>query len=255
MPIDSGIYYHLDEGTAERRKPPIILLHGAGGDHLYWPTHVRRLPGYRVYAPDLPGHGKSEGSGMQTIEAYSQAILTWMQLIGLPSAIIVGHSMGSAISLSLALEHPEHVLGLVLIGGGSRLRVNPSLIEGTASQTTYLSAIDTIIKLSFSAQAPEELTQLAARRMAETRFSVLHSDLLACDHFDVTERIEFIQHPTLVMVGEEDRMTPIRRADYLACKIPNAELEIIPRAGHMVMLEQPQAVAKFLLDFVNQLPY
>ena len=98
--------------------PPSYLIHGAGGHHLYWPPQIRRLTGYRVYALDLPGHGRSGGSGQQTIDSYTTAVKDWLIEVNLHSAVFVGHSMGSAIALSLALNYPDHVLGLVLIGGG-----------------------------------------------------------------------------------------------------------------------------------------
>ena len=63
MPVAADLYYHIYEGSEEGRRPPVVLIHGAGGTHLHWPSEVRRLPGYRVLALDLPGHGKSGGAG------------------------------------------------------------------------------------------------------------------------------------------------------------------------------------------------
>lgn len=255
MPNTVNIYYHLHEGGREGLTPSIVLIHGAGGTHLYWPSEVRRLPGYRVYAPDLPGHGKSGGRGMQSIADYSNALINWLDAMDLHSAVMIGHSMGSAIALSLALDHPRRVLGLGLAGAGARLRVSPELLEQTSNPTTFSNAVTTVINRSFSSHAPARLIELATRRMAETRSSVLYGDFLACDEFDVRDRLVELHQPTLVLCGAQDQMTPVRFAQYLASEIPNAVLKTIPDAGHMVMLEQPLAIAAAIGEFVGSIPY
>ncbi|MBN1146287.1 MAG: alpha/beta hydrolase [Anaerolineales bacterium] len=255
MPVATDLYYHAYEGSEEGRRPPVVLIHGAGGTHLYWPSELRRLPGYRVFALDLPGHGKSGGCGQQSTQAYANVVLDWMAALGMHRAVFVGHSMGSAIALSLALDHAEHVLGLGLVAAGARLRVAPQLLESTASPTTFHGAIQSIIARSFGPQAPERLVELAAQRMAETRPSVLHADFLVCDAFDEMQRVAQIQQPALIVCGEDDRMTPLRYAQFLADSLPNATLETVPGAGHMVMLEQPQAVTAALSAFLEQIVY
>lgn len=232
-----------------------MLIHGAGGTQLYWPSQVRRLPGYRVYAPDLPGHGKSEKIGQQSIEGYADAVLEWLEAVGIHRVVLVGHSMGSAIAMWLAIYRPEQVMGLGLVGAGARLRVAPLLLENAASQTTFLTAVQLSVAWSFSPQAPESLVEIAAKRMAEVRPSVFYGDLLACDGFDVMERVCEIQAPTLIVCGEDDRMTPSRYAHFLANNIPKAILKTIPEAGHMVMLEKPDEVASTLTEFLAGVTY
>ncbi len=235
--------------------PAVVLIHGAGGTHLYWPSEVRRLAGYRVYALDLPGHGKSAGRGLQSIAAYAQAVKDWMSALGLHSAVLAGHSMGSAIALTLALEQADQVNGLVLLGAGARLKVAPELLENAASQTTYQNAVNMVIECSFGSGASPRLKELAAQRMSETRSSVLYGDFMACNTFDETERIEQIRQPALVVCGSEDRMTPLRQSQFLAEHIPGATLKTIPGAGHMVMLEKPQPVADSLIGFLEGVKY
>jgi pimeloyl-ACP methyl ester carboxylesterase len=255
MPNTVNVYYHLHEGAREGLTPPIVLIHGAGGTHLYWPSELRRLPGYRVYAPDLPGHGKSGGRGMQSVGDYSKALIDWLDALDLHSVVMIGHSMGSAIALSLALDHPRRVLGLGLVGAGARLRVSSEILEQTSNQTTFSNAVAMVISRSFSPSAPARLIDLATRRMAETRSSVLYGDFLACDEFDVRERLGELHQPTIVLCGADDQMTPVRYAQYLASGIPNAVLKTIPAAGHMVMLEQPLAIAATISEFVGTIPY
>jgi pimeloyl-ACP methyl ester carboxylesterase len=213
------------------------------------------MPGYRVFALDLPGHGKSGGRGFQSISRNAEAVLEWLEAVGIHSAVFAGHSMGAAIAQVLALDHAEHVLGLALMGSAARLTVNPILLDETANETTYLNALGKIIAWSFSPQTPENLKALVAKRLEQTRPSVLHSDFLACDAYDETSRITQITQPTLVICGSEDRMTPVRNSYFLADSLPNAQLQIIEGAGHLVMIERPAEVAGALARFLAGIPY
>ena len=150
MPLESEIYYYSYSSASSGISPPIVLIHGAGGNHLFWPPGIRRLPGYRIYSLDLPGHGKSPGRGRQSIDAYVADILKWMGEMELNRAVLIGHSMGSAIAIRLALNDPEFVAGLGLIGAGASLRVHPDLLDSTSSVTTFDNAVVKITKLSFS---------------------------------------------------------------------------------------------------------
>jgi pimeloyl-ACP methyl ester carboxylesterase len=254
MPLNADIYYRLSqEGNVE--SAPVILIHGAGGTHLHWPTQIRRLPGHRVYALDLPGHGKSEGRGSQTIESYCQSIVKWMENIQVFRGVIVGHSMGGAIALTMALQHPERVLALSLVGSGARLRVTPVILENSSSPTTFPIAIKAIMDRAFSHHTDPRLKELAAQKMETTRPSVLHGDFRACNAFDTMANINKIRFPTLVICGQDDQLTPVRYSQYLADQMPKAQARIIPEAGHMVMLEQPHEVANELSAFLATLTY
>lgn len=254
MPVALDLYYHSYLG-GDLDAPPVVLLHGAGGNHLYWPPEVRRLAGHRVFALDLPGHGKSEGRGQQSVSAYAWQVLDWLQGLGMSEAIFIGHSLGSAIALTLAVMFPEHVTGLGLLGSGARLKVHPDILTDSANPTTFHKAVDRIIAAAFSQSADPRLVELAAKRMAETRPSVLHGDFAACNDFDLLERVDEISQPTLVLCGSDDQLTPLRNSQFLAGAIPSASLEVIPDAGHMVMLEKPKevviALEKFLAKFLT----
>jgi pimeloyl-ACP methyl ester carboxylesterase len=255
MPVSGNLYFsqHCEKGT---ENPPLVLIHGAGCTHLYWPPEIRRLPGFCVYALDMPGHGRSElCDGQQTIGAYAHYVVQWLESIQLRRAVLVGHSMGSAIALAVAIHHPEYVVGLGLVSAGARLRVQPELLSYVADQTAYFKAIDLLVSCSFSTHAPPRLVELASKRMLETRPSVLLGDLQACDRFDVMDHLGTVQQPALVMCGADDMLTPLRYAQFLASHIANAHLDVIPDAGHMVMLEQPGLVANSLLSFLHDLSF
>jgi pimeloyl-ACP methyl ester carboxylesterase len=253
MPTANDLYYFLHEAD-DPSLLPILLIHGAGGSHLHWPPEIRRLNGFKVVALDLPGHGKSENIGRQTISDYVDAVQEFMDAINLPAAVIVGHSMGSAIALQLALDAPDRVLALVMMGGGSRLRVNPSILENAANPATFSLVVKTINEWVFSPNTDPRLRELASQRMEkETRPTVLHGDFLACNDFNASERLVDVNQPTMILCGTEDKMTPLKYSLALHEQIKNSELVEIEGAGHMVMLEKPREVARALETFTNRL--
>jgi pimeloyl-ACP methyl ester carboxylesterase len=244
------MYIEIHGGESGPDSPPLLLIHGAGGNRLHWPPGLRRLPGRRVLALDLPGHGESHGPGANSIEAYAEIVLKWLKKNGVEHAIPVGHSMGGAIALLLALEAPEEFAGLVLIGSGARLRVAPAVLTASAQPGTFPQAVDAVMQWAFSESAPARMVELARQRMLEVNPDVLHDDFAACNDFDVMPRLAEIRLPTLVLCGTEDQLTPLKYSEFLAANIPGTTLVRIADAGHMVMLEQPQAVASALNEFL-----
>ena len=255
MPVSGNLYYSLHcEKSLE--NPPLVLIHGAGSTRLFWPPEIRRLPGYCVYAPDLPGHGKSElRDGQQSIGKYADILVGWLEAVHLRRAVFVGHSMGGAVALAIALQHPERVIGLGLVSSGARLKVNPTILNYAADSTTYIKAADVMVSYSFSSNTSKRLVELASKRMLETRQSVFNGDLQACDRFDMIDKLGAIKQPTLVVCGADDQLTPMRYAQFLATSIADSRLVVIPDAGHMVMLEKPHSVAECLLSFLNEITY
>ncbi len=254
MSIAAGIYY-FSNNEDQWSRPATILIHGAGGNHLYWPPEVRRMGAERIYAIDLPGHGKSEGFGRQSIPDYAHCVLDFMDALKIRKAIFVGHSMGGAIAMTLALEHPRRTLGLGLVSSSARPRVNPTLIDDLASPSTFPIAAQKITDWSFSLETDARLKEQALRRLMEVRPSVLLGDLTACDSFDATPRLGKIKVPTLIMCGGQDKMTPIHHSQTMKDKIKTAVLQNIDGAGHMLMLENPQAVASTLHLFLKSIIY
>lgn len=254
MPTAAGLYY-FSHGEDLRDRPPVLLLHGAGGSHLSWPPQIRRLTGQRMYALDLPGHGKSDGIGMQDIGEYAKCVYEFMKAVRLSHVIVVGISMGSAIAMSLALAYRKRVIGLGLIGSGAKLRVAASTLENASNPSTYLPTIETVIENSYSTNVDPRVKELAVQQMAETRQAVLYGDFLACDEFDVMERVDKIDVPTLIICGSQDRMTPPSRSAYLHEQIKDSQLRVLEGTGHMAMIEQPDAVAGLIAEFVERIPY
>jgi pimeloyl-ACP methyl ester carboxylesterase len=254
MPTAAGLHYFLHEGGSVS-KAPLVLVHGAGGDHLFWPAEMRRLPDNRVITLDLPGHGKSKGPGRQSVQAYASDVAEFMGALGISRAVFVGHSMGGAIALTLALDYPDHVAGIGLISTGPSLPIPPLVIENAANQSTLPLAIDFLQEMSLGSQASANLKGIVFKRLTETRQIILLDDLLACNRFNLDDRLEAIRTPVLVVCGTEDKLTPPRFSKILSRRIPGAALQTVDGAGHMLVLEQPRRLAKLTSVFMATVPY
>ena len=248
------IFYTLSRGPAG--GPVLVLVHGAGGTRLHWPGELRRLPGATVYTLDLPGHGRSGGHGCDSIEGYAEAVIAFLQRLGVERAVIVGHSMGGAIAQTLALDFADPssssgqvgVAGLVLIATGARLRVAPAILEDIRSD--FEQAAQLITRFAWSPEAPSTLVEQGRKALLEADPDIVWGDFAACNRFDVIDRLGEGRSPTLVVAGSADPLTPVKYARFLAERIPQARYVSVEGAGHMVMLEQPGKVMQVVQEFL-----
>jgi pimeloyl-ACP methyl ester carboxylesterase len=247
---DERIYYALYRGRMIGGCP-IILIHGAGENHLVWPAGLRRLPDSTVYAIDLPGHGKSTGAGRGSIATYVDWLIAFLDAIKTDRAVIVGHSMGGAIAQLFGLTRPDRTASLVLIATGAKLRVDPKILELT--HTDLKAAAELIGAHEWGSHAPEQLIRLGKQQLLTNQSQVIHGDYQACHTFDVMSRLGQIKAPTLIISGTADQLTPPKYAAFMAEQIPNARLVSVPEAGHMVMLEAATIVAREVESFVKEL--
>ncbi|HEX9052094.1 MAG TPA: alpha/beta hydrolase, partial [Anaeromyxobacter sp.] len=228
----------------------VVLVHGAGASSADWPAELRALPGRRVLALDLPGHGAAPGPPGASIVERAAAVEALLDAEGIAAAVVAGHSMGGAVALTLALERPARVAGLVLVATGARLRVAPDALALSASPEGLALAAGAMADRSCGPGASDETRAARAREIAATPPGLLHADLSACDAFDVMARLGELRVPALVVCGTEDRLTPPRYAAFLAERIAGARLVQVPGAGHLVMLEAPRAVAGAIAAFL-----
>jgi pimeloyl-ACP methyl ester carboxylesterase len=232
----------------DKSLPAVVLLHGAGFDHSTWALHSRWFAhhGHSVLAPDLPGHGRSSGKALPTIADMADWTAALLDAAGAPKARLVGHSMGSLIALETAARHPDKVSALSLIGTAATMTVGPDLLK--AAEANDASAVDmvSIWGLGFRAELGGSLApglwmhQGAQRVLERTAPGVLHSDLNACNTYqNALAAAAQVKVPTTVILGERDMMTPAKAGKTLAAAIPNARTVVLPGAGHMMMVEQP----------------
>ena len=231
--------------------PPVVFVHGAGGTHQHWLYQVRDLPRSPTYALDLPGHGRSEGQGRNTISAYSDWLVEFLDAVGEDQAVLVGHSMGGAIALDAALRHAGRVAGLGLVATGARLRVAPAILDGILEDPE--AAVRLICDFAFGPETSPDMVRMGRRQMGAIPPDVIHGDFVACDAFSMMDRLGEIAAPAFVLCGTQDHLTPSKYSVYLRDRIARSVLHLVEGAGHMVMVERPEAVVAALSSFLESL--
>ena len=254
MPIIDayGMRGNVVFGRGERQegRDSLVFIHGAGGNGTSW--HLQRnhfSRDFNCFVMELPGHGGAQGQGAQEVETYALWIKGALDELEVVSPFLIGHSMGGAVTMDLALRFPDLPRGLVLVSTGARLRVLPRILDEIKKD--FSRAVELICELSFAKDVPEEMLRAGIAEMKKTSSDVLYGDFSACERFDMMEEVGKIIHPTLVICGDQDDLTPVKYSRYLADRIRGSRLEVIEGAGHMVMLERPDKFNKTVEAFVR----
>jgi pimeloyl-ACP methyl ester carboxylesterase len=231
-------------------KETLVFIHGAGGSRTSWRLQEAYFSkAFNVMIMELPGHGATVGQGAQEIKGYALWVKGALDELKLSSPFVIGHSMGGAIAMELAIRFPALPKGLVLAGTGARLRTLPAILDGI--KAAFPETVRMICERSFTQDAPAEMKQAKAAEMMKNSPDVLYGDFSACDRFDIMDQVQTIDRPTLVICGDQDTATPIKYSRFLAEKIAGARLEIVKGAGHQVMLERAEEFNKELEAFFH----
>jgi pimeloyl-ACP methyl ester carboxylesterase len=228
----------------------IVFLHGSAWNTRMWYKQRDSLrSSMEVMLLDLPGHGRAPGNGCDSVEEYRDEVYKAIKRLDVGCCYVAGHSLGGAVAMSLALSHPEAVLGVVLIGTGARLKVLPQILEGVKENKE--NTIDNVIALAFSKKASSALKKEGFDEMMKCSAEVIYKDFKACDRFDVMDSIGSLKSPALIMCGTDDSLTPPKYSRYLHKTLPDASLLLIEDAGHMVMMEKPDETNRAIEKFVG----
>lgn len=246
-----GPIWVADQRRDESPRPPLLLIHGAGGSRLDWPGELRRLPGIGVIAVDLPAHGRSPGAARASVAEYAEDLCALLDALEIDSAVIAGHSLGGAIALQLALEYPERAAGLILIGSGAKLGVHPDILGGIERDQANVAKL--LVKWFWGPGVGDDVRQSNYEQLTQIAPDVLLSDFEVANSFDIRARLSEIAVPTLILVGSDDQMTPPRSSQYLEQHIEGARLVQFEGAGHKLPLEQPAAVAEAVAEWLASL--
>lgn len=226
----------------------ILFIHGSGASGESWREQMNSLPpGFLGLAPDLPAHGQSSGPALNQVEALASVAVEVVRQLTPPRPLfIAGHSLGAAIALHAARFYPELMDAVILLGGGARMRVLPTFLDQLAQGEADVE----FFRLAFGPEANPSLVESELARYAQVSPGLLYHDFSACNDFDLSPEIPYIDLPVLLVVGEHDRLTPPKYSLSLQEKLPRAQLNIIPGAGHFAMLEKPGPVNQAINDFV-----
>jgi len=236
----------------DRSSLTVVFIHGSGGDSEDWKGQLEGLSDQaNMVALELPGHGTSEPPGETTIEAYSVWAIDFVEALGLERVVLVGCSLGSAITQWIALSPRPWLVGIGLVGAGARLKVHPAFLDGLKDDSS--KALRMLSDFTLSEDPDKALHAELTEKFIKTSPELILGDLSACNEFDVMEKVAEISLPTLILVGQDDKMTPVKYSRFLAEKIPGSRLAIVPGAGHLVMVEKPEEFNAQLRDFLSDL--
>ena len=248
--VDGRTIHYLTgaNGVAPERRS-IVFVHGAGENAMVWQNQRRGLDrGVNTICLDLPGHGQSHGDGCATIAEFSHWLIRFIKRLELEGAILAGHSMGGGVVAEAAIDCPEVMDGLILIGSGARLRVSAEMFQGL--EADFEAAAARLVRQCYGSGTSDKIVKWGLKQLLAEQPEVVLDDFKACDEFDRLSESSSIKQPTLVISGSEDIMTPPKYSQFLAENLQRATLRIIEGAGHMVMVENPfitnAAILKFL---------
>jgi pimeloyl-ACP methyl ester carboxylesterase len=244
------ISYWVGRDSLSEGREVVLFIHGAGGGQYTWSYQKGFFEKrFNPIIIELPGHGASVGEGAEEIGGYAEYVYSFLKALGLSKVFLVGHSMGGAIVQTLALTHPEMIKGIVLVGTGVRLRVFPMILDGIKND--FGETVRKITQFAYSRRALADLIEKGVSELLRCRPEVLYGDFLACDRFDIMNDVGKINLPTLILCGDEDELTPVKYSEFLQSRIKGSKLEILPHAGHMVMMECAGPFNEKIAEFIS----
>ncbi len=248
-----------DQGSG----PAVVLIHGFPLCRQMWQPQVEalRLAGYRVVAPDLPGFGASAPlTGKVTMSAYADELIALLDHLGVATAAVGGMSMGGYVLLDLVARYPQRVTAALYLV----TRAAADDAPGRARRSELAEAVrggdlrlvpDAFEQLLFAPatlrQKPELVDKVRCWMNAASPEGVVAALLAMRDRKDYRALLPSLRVPALVVGAAEDVAIPPAHAVALAAGLPTAELHIIPAAGHMANLEQPEAFSRVLLNYLR----
>lgn len=244
--------------------PTVVFIHGAQNDHSVWALQSRWFAhhGFGVLALDLPGHGRSAGPALASVEAMADWLLAVLDAAGVARALLVGHSMGSLIALEAAHRAPERVRALALLGTTYPMKVSDALLA--TARDDEAAAIDMVNIWSHGTLAHKPSSpapgfsvmggaqRLMARMSAINPAQLFYTDFSACNAYANGEAAAAgVRCPVLFIFGRQDMMTPPRSTKLLTAALAHGKVVQVD-AGHSLMSEQPDAVLDALAGFASE---
>ena len=240
--------------------PAIVFIHGASFNATVWKLMTRYFAwrDRAVLALDLPGHGRSEGPALSSIETMADWVMAAMDALKVETAALVGHSMGSLVALDAAGRYPEQVTALALLGTSFPMPVSDVLLDSSGANEHV--AMDLINSWGYGRRAQQGHHRMPGtwmmrgglRILEQSQPSLLHTDLAASNAYQGGEdAAAAIRCPALAILGERDMKTPVKAGRKLAEKIAGCRTVVLPGTGHIMMDEAPDETLDALRELLG----
>ena len=242
---EKKIFYRIKETES---KNVIIFIHGSGGSSNIWKNQFDLKVSYNIIAIDLPSHNNSNEFSELTLDLYVDVIRQLIKSLNYDKVILCGHSLGGVITQQYYFTYSKDISGLILCSTGGRLRVAPIILNSL--RTNYQEFLDSLPAGVFYRKTPKELIDNYIQETSKIKAEVTYEDFNICDNFDTIDKTDSIEVPCLIIVGKEDKLTPVKFSQFFLDKIKISDLSVINDAGHMVMLEKPSELNKSIENFI-----
>lgn len=238
-------------GQTDRGQPSILCVHGSGGPRAVWKAQRARLDA-TVTALDLAGHGDSPSvearPGPDLLATYVEDVAAVARAVD--PDVLVGHSLGGAVTVTTLLDRSLELDAAVVIGAGATLPVSETLLEWLREDfervIEFLHGPDRLF------HTPDErLVERSDTLIRSVGQAVTHADFQTCTAYDVSDRLAAIEVPVLGLVGAHDRLTPPSLLEPLVDGVDDAALVAVPAAAHLAMVERPRPVNAAISEFVG----
>jgi len=239
--------------THDGDEPGVAFVHGAGADRTGWQLQTRWFAhhGYRAAAIDLPGHGGSDGPVLETIVEMADWVASAIEAMGLAPAHIVGHSMGTFVTLETAARHPDATRSIVLLGTATAMPVHPELLSTAQASDPKAARLITSWGIGSRAHkgghASPGMWLIGGNHALIDRAAegVLGNDLAASEGYDrAIEAAAEVTCPVTLVLGREDKMTPNRAATALIEAFAEVDTVFLDEIGHFIHIEAPIATRR-----------
>jgi pimeloyl-ACP methyl ester carboxylesterase len=240
--ISENTIYYKEKNNGSNKA--LIFIHGAGKTNYTWSNQYNLNLDSNLIFLDLPNHGKSKGEIVTSINEYTTIINQLMNKLNYKTYTIAGHSMGGAIALTLALRNISSIEKIIIIDSSARLKVADFIFKAIKEGNNILT------KWAYCNKTHANLIENAEKDFNDVGNDIRYIDFEACNSFDLRNEIKNITIPTLILVGECDKLTPPQFSEFMHSEIKNSYLEIIPDAGHMSMWEKPEIVNQNISKFI-----
>lgn len=241
-------YVEQGQGT------PVVLVHGNTGSSRWW-SLVMDLPGCRTIALDMPNFGRSEALEVDDIDVYADHVAAFIKALGLEQPVVVGHSLGGAVVMSMAARNTDLARAIVLTDSAS-----PAGLKTPEAHYPYIEMYRTnrdLMRKALASVAPTLQDQALLDALADDAMMMaghaFSGNARALERFDYRDRAGAFKGPALVIWGRKDIIITEQMARDTAAAYAGGRLEILDGVGHSVMVEAPEDFKRLLLGFVLSL--
>ena len=250
MPLTNGIYFAEFTPRQEGRITTLVYIHGAGGNSLFWPGQLRRFPNHHTISLDLPGHGKSEPPGRQSILHYSQITESWLADLSLKQTILIGYGLGGSIAAQIAVNYPDLVQGLVLINTLVQHYIPQTLINNLTNPVTAQNSIKSYIQKTVGLRASNRNHSTFQQSLQSTRPAVLAGDLMAQNEKIFCKLATQITQPVCIIENKsaKDQLTP--EQNHAIRQLNNAEIIFSEQDSHLLPIDETKWITSQIHSFL-----